>query len=139
MVYDINNAKLGDKIYGMLFEGLVEEYEICEPPYSDSKPNDLWIRGGGITASLSGDCMWFTTFEEAADYCAIYISQIFDEYRGSIGDIEDLIKFMYRNFIVSNDNRPQIKPFRKRIMRDVIREKAMYFGIDLGDFERGKG
>ena len=129
MIYDVSKAKVGDEIYGMEFEGLVEKYTVFS--YSGDK-GDLWIRGGGIATTLKGDHLWFTTFEEAADACAIYTSQVYGKYRDSIEDIEDLIKFMYRNFIA--DNRPRIKPFREKVMRDVIREKALYFGIGLSDF-----
>ena len=64
MVYDISHAKIGDVIYGMEFEGLVEEFTVFS--YSDDK-DDLWIRGGGIATTLKNDHLWFTTFEEAAD------------------------------------------------------------------------
>ena len=129
MVYDISHAKIGDVIYGMEFEGLVEEFTVFS--YSDDK-DDLWIRGGGIATTLKNDHLWFTTFEEAADDCAIHISQVYDMYLKSIDEIDDLIQFMYRNFIA--DGKPRLKPFRETVMRDVIREKALYFGIRLSDF-----
>ena len=128
MIYDVSKAKIGDVVWGMEFEGVVDKFKIKSSPYDDD--TRLWIGGGGIMTPLRNDHILFTTREEAEDYCAIYRAQVYDEYRKLIDDQEDLIKFMYDNFVAANkpDNR-----FRRKVKRDVIREKALYFGIKLGE------
>ena len=132
MTYDVSKAKLGDVVWGMEFEGIVDKFTIKSSSYDDDDTR-LWISGGGIKTPLRNDHILFTTREEAEDYCAIYRAQVYDEYRKLIDDQEDLIKFMYDNFVTENaskDNR-----FRRKVKRDVIREKALYFGIKLGEWD----
>lgn len=128
MIYDVSKAKLGDVVWGMEFEGLVDKFTIKSSSYDDD--TRLWISGGGIKTPLRNEHVLFTTREEAEDYCKVYRTQVYDEYRKLIGDQEDLIKFMYDNFVAdrTSDNR-----FKRKVKRDVIKEKALYLGIKLGE------
>lgn len=134
MKYDVSKARVGDKIYGMVFEGLVEEYEVYLSPYADM--DDIkdsvcafWIKGNGIATTLRDDHAWFTTYGEAADECARYTLQMVEEYRNQIDNVEDLIRFMYDMFV--SNNKPRLNDFRKGIIKSVIKEKARYFGINV--------
>lgn len=134
MKYDVNKAQVGDRIYGMVFEGLVEEYEVYLSPYADiddikDSVGTFWIRGNGIATTLRDDHVWFTTYGEAADECAQYALKAVEEYRNQIDDVEDLIRFMYDMFI--SVNKPRLNNFRKGIIGSIIKEKARCFGINV--------
>lgn len=134
MKYDVSKAQVGDKIYGMEFEGLVEEYEVCLSPYADiddikDSVGAFWIRGNGIATTLRDDHVWFTTYGEATDECAQYTLKVVAEYRNQIDDVEDLIRLMYDMFV--SENKPRLNDFRKEIIGSVIKEKARYFGINV--------
>ena len=134
MKYDVSKAQVGDKIYGMEFEGLVEEYEVCLSPYADiddikDSVGVFWIKGNGIATTLRDDHAWFTTYNEAADECACYALKVVEEYRNQIDDVEDLIRLMYDMFI--SKSKPRLNDFRKGIIESVIKEKARYFGINV--------
>ena len=134
MRYDVSKAQVGDKIYGMVFEGLVEEYEVYLSPYADiddirDSVGEFWIKGNGIATTLRSDHVWFTTYGEAADECVQYTLKVVEEYRNYINDVEDLIRFMYDIFI--SENKPRLNNFRKGIIQLVIKEKARYFGINV--------
>lgn len=134
MKYDVNKAQVGDRIYGMVFEGLVEEYEVYLSPYADiddvgDSAGVFWIKGNGIATTLRDNHVWYTTYDEAADECARYTLKVVEEYRNQIGDVEDLIRFMYDMFI--SGNKPRLNDFRKGIIESVIKEKARCFGINV--------
>lgn len=134
MKYDVNKAQAGDKIYGMEFEGLVEEYEVCLSPYANidnirDSAGVFWIKGNGISTTLRDDHVWFTTYSEAANECAQYTLKVVEEYRNRIDDVEDLIRFMYDMFI--SKSKPRLNDFRKGIIELVIKEKARCFGINV--------
>ena len=134
MRYDVSKAQVGDKIYGMEFEGLVEEYEVYLSPYADiddirDSVGEFWIKGNGIATTLRSDHVWFTTYGEAADECVRYTLKVVEEYRNHINDVEGLIRFMYDMFI--SENKPRLNNFRKGIIQSVIKEKARYFGINV--------
>lgn len=134
MKYDVSKAQVGDKIYGMVFEGLVEEYEVYLSPYADiddigNSVGEFWINGNGIATTLRNDHVWFTTYDEAADECVQYTLKVIEEYRNQIDDVEDLIRLMYDMFI--SENKPRLNDFKKGIIESVIKEKAKYFGINV--------
>lgn len=132
MRYDISKAQVGDKIYGMEFDGLVEEYEVCYSPYAEYERDwerSFWIKGNGITTALRDDHLWYTTYNEAADECTQYILGVIREYEKQIDDMEDLIRFMYNMFV--SENKPRLNDFRKGIVKSVIKEKARCFGINV--------
>lgn len=134
MKYDVSKAQVGDKIYGMVFEGLVEEYEVYFYSYTDiddikDSVGEFWIKGNGITTTLRDNHVWFTTYDEAADECAQYTLKVVEQYRNQIDDVEDLIRLMYNMFI--SESKPRLNNFRKGIIESVIKEKARYFGINV--------
>lgn len=132
MKYDVSKAQAGDKIYGMEFEGLVEEYEVYLPPYAnidDAREVTYWIRGNGISTTLRDDHAWFTTYSEAAIECARHSFKVIEEYKKQIddNDIGSLVRFVYDMFLA--ENRPRLNKFRKEIVRSVVQEKMRYFGM----------
>ena len=133
MRYDVSKAQVGDKIYGMVFEGLVEEYEVYLPPYAntDDTNNEVtyWIKGNGISTTLRDDHAWFTTYGEAAVECAQYTFKVIEEYRKQIDDddIGSLVRLVHDMFLV--EDRPRLNEFRKGIVRSVIQEKMRHFGM----------
>lgn len=132
MKYDVSKAQVGDKIYGMEFEGLVEEYEVYLPPYAnidDASEVTYWIRGNGISTTLRDDHAWFTTYNEAAIECARHGFKVIEEYKKQIddNDIGSLVRFAYDMFLA--ENRPRLNEFRKGIVRSLIQEKMRRFGM----------
>lgn len=132
MRYDVSKAQVGDKIYGMEFEGLVEEYEVYLPPYAnidDVSEVTYWIKGNGISTTLRDDHAWFTTYSEAAIECARHSFKVIEEYKKQIddNDIGSLVRFVYDMFLA--ENRPRLNKFRKEIVRSVVQEKMRYFGM----------
>ena len=128
MRYDVSKAQAGDKIYGMEFEGLVEEYEVYLPSYAsidDVSEVTYWIKGNGISTTLRDDHAWFTTYDEAAIECSCYSFKVFEQYRNQIDDIGSLVRFMYDMFVAEDS--PRLNEFRKGIVRSVIQEKMRHF------------